>query len=74
MNNQFAKIFTHKGNQVVLMKSTVDFMLNILIRPSVMPVAINLSYESESIRDIMFETLNSKAISIIIDNHLKDER
>ena len=31
MNNQFAKIFTHKGNQVVLIKSTVYFMLNILL-------------------------------------------
>ena len=73
MNNQFVKIFTYNGNQVVLMKSTTNFMLNILMRHSLLPVDIKLSYESESIRDIMFETLNSKAITTIIDNHLKYE-
>ena len=73
MENQFVKIFTYNGNQVVLMKSTIYYMLNILMRHSPLPVDIKISYESESIRDIMFETLNSKAITTIIDNHLKDE-
>ena len=43
------------------------------MRHSPLPVDIKISYESESIRDIMFETLNSKAITTIIDNHLKYE-
>ncbi len=73
MENQFVKIFTYKGNQVVLMKSSVNFILSILMRHNSLPVDIKISYESESIRDIMFETLNSKAITTIIDNHLKDE-
>ena len=73
MENQFVKIFTYNGNQVVLMKSTICYMLNILMRHSPLPVDIKISYKSESTRDIMFETLNSKAITTIIDNHLKDE-
>lgn len=70
MKNQFVKIFTWKDNQVVLIKSTCGEVMDIYCRPSTGPIMIELKYESSSIRDIMFETLNSKAITTLIENQI----
>lgn len=73
MKNQFAKIFTYRGNQVVLMK-TSEKALKILCKPSdSLHVDLDLVYESSSVRDIMFETLNAKAIESLIINDIAHE-
>lgn len=73
MKNQFAKIFTYKGNQVVLMK-TSEKALKILCKPDEsLHIDLDLVYESSSVRDIMFETLNAKAIESLIINDIAHE-
>lgn len=73
MKNQFAKIFTYKGNQVVLMKDGFK-ALKILCKPDEsLHIDLDLVYESSSVRDIMFETLNAKAIESLIINDIAHE-